>query len=729
MAPRPSIAYISSFRETSFTASLDAPQEADENTRSPNPFRNVASSLLQMKNFRYSPAPAADGGDAQMKKEARAAWFVEDAMIGVFDPVGMLKKRLEHRELYVRYENMVHPERLICVLLLTVVSFVEIPLWCLERRSDVFAWEDARALCAAPGRVYLSGTDYLPVGATLLAEFACVGYLATLVGMEAAFGFRDGARFRARAAATAAYAADCVLFLVAEVGFGSHPAFRFAPYLRVALLAVNVTAIYESLEAVVALLPAFFNVSALLALCVGISGWLAAITFDDLDFENREGVDVNDGFDSLGTSIYTMFFVSTTANFPDQMLPSFTYRRTFGLFFFIYVLLAVFIFLNLILAVVYNEYSDFVKGRVIEANRNRARGLNEAFKLLADAKGDDGSPQISRDAFEKLVEHTNDVERVPRVEAGEVAFFFSIMDDDKSGAISKAEFYDVCDILQYSFVKEAFAVVEMLFSIAYAALLAAQLAVEPFDEFWLHTSNRFDATVTVVLFGAAVFWALPFVDVSRDVLHRLTILRLGRLLTVLNQVDRFRLICECVAKIVPASTGVVGVLFCAGALWSGAGVQLFGGLVYDGNGALEGSDYLDSHYDVLNFNDFAMGFLPLFAMVTSGGPYTEFVEALNDVSGAKGAGYYFFVSFYVVGVLIFFNVFSAFVIDAFLSQYTEARALAHDDEADTLDQSCVEEGYRIVATRRSAQNDVYRAMFLEDDDGDDDDDDEGGVIN
>ena len=80
----------------------------------------------------------------EMKKEARAAWFVEDAMIGVFDPVGMLKKRLEHRELYVRYENMVHPVRLICVLLVSVVSFGEIPLWCLERRSDVFAWEDAR---------------------------------------------------------------------------------------------------------------------------------------------------------------------------------------------------------------------------------------------------------------------------------------------------------------------------------------------------------------------------------------------------------------------------------------------------------------------------------------------------------------------------------------------------------------------------------------------------------
>ena len=62
-----------------------------------------------------------------------------------------------------------------------------------------------------------------------------------------------------------------------------------------------------------------------------------------------------------------------------------------------------------------------------------------------------------------------------------------------------------------------------------------------------------------------------------------------------------------------------------------------------------------------------MGFLPLFAMITSGGPYTEFVEAAEAVTSHPGAGYAFFISFYVVGVLIFFNVFSAFVIDAWAS--------------------------------------------------------------
>jgi len=84
--------------------------------------------------------------------------------------------------------------------------------------------------------------------------------------------------------------------------------------------------IYESAEAVAFLLPNFVNVSALLTLCVCFFGWLAAITLDDYDQDNAEGQAVNDGFGSLGEGIYTMFFVASTANFPDQMLPAFTRR-------------------------------------------------------------------------------------------------------------------------------------------------------------------------------------------------------------------------------------------------------------------------------------------------------------------------------------------------------------------------------------------------------------------
>ena len=118
-----------------------------------------------------------------------------------------------------------------------------------------------------------------------------------------------------------------------------------------------------------------------------------------------------------------------------------------------YVLLAVFIFLNLILAVVYNDYADFVKDKISAKNKNRVRGLRAAFDLLAVKASEDAEPQMSRENFEQLVSHTNVVEKVPTVDADEIEFFFSIMDDDHSGSISKAEFFDVVDILQYSFKK------------------------------------------------------------------------------------------------------------------------------------------------------------------------------------------------------------------------------------------------------------------------------------
>mmetsp|Transcript_27697 Transcript_27697/g.83004 ORF Transcript_27697/g.83004 Transcript_27697/m.83004 type:complete len:746 (-) Transcript_27697:40-2277(-) len=736
------------------------------------------SLILQMRNVRYE-APREEADPSALSKHEQAAWLVEDAFGGVFGGVDEARaKTRTQRQSYVLYENLNFPEALICVFALALVSFLEIPLWCLPNRKGVWAWEGHHALCRAPGHIYLSGIDYLPVGVTLLVEFVCVAYLAMLAGLEMGFGrLRVGAS-RLRVVATGLLAVDVIAFATCLVA-GFAPEFRLAPYLRVALLVANVPEIYGAAEAVVVMLPKFFDVTSLLALTVVLFGWFAAITLDDYEFENREGVQVNQGFQSLGEAIYTMFFVATTADFPDQMLPSFTYDRAFGVFFAVFIIIAVFLFVELILAVVYNEYSDHVKGKISETFTNRAKGLKAAFELLSDHVADDGEHQISRESFEKLVAETNKVEKVPRVVADEVDFFFSIMDDDSSGAISKKEFYDVCNILQYSFKKvrttswvertfphlaaqddfqavrrfvhsplldavttgllvvnavvvliesyldltdtlssggeEAFAAVEVLFSIGYMALLSAQLLVVPFDEFWLSLRNRFDFVVTVLLFATAIVWVWPTVHVSRDTLHRLTILRLLRLVSKLELLPRYRIIGECVVNMLPASVGIIGILYAAGAAWATLGVQLYGGLIYDGNEALEDTDYLDAKYDVLNCNDYAMSFISLFAFVTAG-PFHEMIEAAEAVTSFPGSGYVYYISFYVVGILIVFNVFIAFVIDAFLSQYENDRVSAVDENAESLDQTMAGEGFRIVAQRGSTKDDVFRAMFLEDDD-------------
>ena len=132
-----------------------------------------------------------------------------------------------------------HPERLLCVLLLQLISFVEVPLWCLRHRRGAFEWEVGAHLCRAPGHVYLSGIDYVPVGATVAVELACVGYLALLAGMELGFGRPRDRRMVLRVGATAVLAVDVVLFGATVVGFGGAPSFRLAPYARVALLVAN----------------------------------------------------------------------------------------------------------------------------------------------------------------------------------------------------------------------------------------------------------------------------------------------------------------------------------------------------------------------------------------------------------------------------------------------------------------------------------------------------------
>ena len=187
---------------------------------------------------------------------------------------------------------------------------------------------------------------------------------------------------------------------------------------------------------------------------------------------------------------------------------------------------------------------------------------------------------------------------------------------------------------------------ECVFSLLYMGLLLAELLVKPFDEYWLSKTNRFDFIATIILFVAATVWVLPFVHISRDTLHYLTILRLARLVLMLLKLPSYELLGICLMKMLPASVGVMGIMYVAGGLWSTLGVQLFGGTVYDGNPALEGTDYMEEGYDILNNNDYAMAFMSLFTFITAG-PYHEFIEAAE--AAIPVVGYLYHVSFYVRG--------------------------------------------------------------------------------
>merc|ERR1719296_192440 len=93
-------------------------------------------------------------------------------------------------------------------------------------------------------------------------------------------------------------------------------------------------------------------------------------------------------------------------------------------------------------------------------------------------------------------------------------------------------------------------------------------------------------------------------------------------------------------------------------------VQLWGGLIYKSNPALEETEFAEKKFWVLNFNDFASAF-GVWVVLALREYMDLFPVAIAQVSGIPGSWLLFLV-FYVVGVSIVFELVKAFTIEAFL---------------------------------------------------------------
>jgi phage-related holin len=80
-------------------------------------------------------------------------------------------------------------------------------------------------------------------------------------------------------------------------------------------------------------------------------GWIGHNLFKgDLEGSNN--------FASFGDSIWSMWILITTANFPDVMLHAYSETSTSFIFFYVFLNLGLFLFINLLVAIFYSAYQD-----------------------------------------------------------------------------------------------------------------------------------------------------------------------------------------------------------------------------------------------------------------------------------------------------------------------------------------------------------------------------------
>eukprot|EP00929_Paragymnodinium_shiwhaense_P023455 TRINITY_DN14675_c0_g1_i1.p1 TRINITY_DN14675_c0_g1~~TRINITY_DN14675_c0_g1_i1.p1 ORF type:complete len:924 (-),score=174.45 TRINITY_DN14675_c0_g1_i1:288-3059(-) len=233
---------------------------------------------------------------------------------------------------------------------------------------------------------------------------------------------------------------------------------------------------------------------------------------------------------------------------------------------------------------------------------------------------------------------------------------------------------------------------ELYFSFIYVGEVFLKLTVYSFRHYWSPRANQFDFFTTWLLLGSSLVdkLATQSGDVALEVKRYANVLRLLRLLRVLKQLKNlpaFALMLETVIRLVSASKDILslfGVVIFFFTLWS---VQLWGGVLYEGNPLLKETEWSEHKHFVFNFNDPLMAF-GVWVVHTISEYMPELPEAIELADVRKPWTWVVFVIYYVFAVSIVFELVMAFTIEVFIklrkkAMADQAKAKANADGSDS----------------------------------------------
>ncbi|XP_075668805.1 two pore calcium channel protein 1-like [Castanea sativa] len=596
-----------------------------------------------------------------------------------------------------------------------ILNFLEKPLWCTNYSTDSCNDRDYYFLGQLP---YLTGEESLIYEGISL--FILVVHTFFPISYEGYRLYWKSLLNRLKVALLLIWVADILVYALylSPMGFDYLP-FRIAPYIRVVFFMLNFRELRATIFILAGILCTYLNVLALGLLFLLFSSWLAYVMFED----TQQGKTI---FTSYGTTLYQMFVLFTTSNNPDVWIPAYKASRWFCLFFVLYVLLGVYFITNLILAVVYDGFKDQLAKQVSVMDSTRRRILEKAFNLID--KNNHGF--LDKEQCIRLFEELNKYRTLPEISREEFELIFDELDDSHDFKINLNEFSYLCNAIALKFPKEEcescfeyfpsvynspcskklkgfvrspmfgyiissililnlFAVivettldidnnsaqkvwqeVEFVFGWIYVLEMALKIYSFGFENYWRDGQNRFDFMVTwIIVIGETLTFVAPqgltFLS-NGEWIRYLLLARMLRLIRLLMYIKRYRAFIATFINLIPSLMPYLGTIFCVLCIYCSLGVQIFGGLVSAGNASLDGTDLSDDDYLLFNFNDYPNGMVTLFNLLVMGN-WQAWMQSYKELTGTAWSLTYF-VSFYLITVLLLLNLIVAFVLEAFFAE-------------------------------------------------------------
>ncbi|XP_054279606.1 two pore calcium channel protein 1-like isoform X2 [Macrosteles quadrilineatus] len=176
-------------------------------------------------------------------------------------------------------------------------------------------------------------------------------------------------------------------------------------------------------------MPPIFDMLALIFFFVSIYAILGYYLFSNMPNHSY--------FESLFDSFVSMFVLLTTANFPDVMMPAYAVSKWYSLFFISYLCICLYVLMNLMLAVVYETFTNIEREKFRKLLLHKRQACQHAFCLLTTKHN---PTKMRFRQFEGLMRYF-----APRKSIRDILLMFKQLNTSNSGAITLDEFCSVYD--------------------------------------------------------------------------------------------------------------------------------------------------------------------------------------------------------------------------------------------------------------------------------------------
>ncbi|TKS67926.1 Two pore calcium channel protein 1 [Collichthys lucidus] len=412
-----------------------------------------------------------------------------------------------------------------------------------------------------------------------------------------------------------------------------------------------------------------------------------------------EGRQLRRAFRSIRNALPQIFYV-----FLLFMMPAYNASFVFAIFFILYILINTYIFMSVFLAVVYNNYKKYLKEEVRQLVRAKRHKMARAFAVLQEQREEGGEPVVTQANWNQVVRLVQ-----PDISNAHRELLWSVSDDKNQGCIGKVAFVQLADLLNIEVItlksrphplqsmcpalylsapsrllcrleNPLIANSEWAFLAVYLLEIVLKLYVfEPRAFFSRHSFwNWFDTIIVVSALIATIINSAMTSSggyTSRQILDIVFILRVLRLVRVVDSIDRFRAIINTLIRIGPAILTFGQLIVVVYYIFAMVGMELFKGRVkfygedssdpekaYCGNLLLKGTAFAQLNYCKNNFNNVVSSFILLVELTV--------VNHSGFASVTHASARIFFVLFHIVVVIVIINIFVAFVLEAFFVEYS-----------------------------------------------------------